>query len=476
MKRGLEKAATAWTSSTICRLGLLFALVCFYSFLFPAVSLSQEDPWSVSGLIQLRYEGRYLTDDEGEDHKLFQMADLTISETKWNHFRFTFSGDLYQDLDGKDDVKEVDATRTVRDTWHKDVDGFVYVAQAELYDLGAFQYARLGRQYIKHELSTTHLDGVDCLLGIGGLENRVKPFFYGGIPVRLYDDESDEWDSHEVGGGLDLFLGRWTRFTYEHRYTKEDIEDDPDIYGSYRNPARSTYQQSALAVRHNLLGQGYGYGSLYLLNNKPRWVNAVFSTLMDRIDLDADLTYLYQFEKIEDMPTNGPLYTGLVGPIKPYHDFTLDLMKGIYEEDVWISAGTQWRVLDSGEEESEFNHSYHREYLGVIFEDLFKPGLRFSLQADYWAVFDDDNDDSTLTVVGSVGYERPDAYSLSLGSSYSLFKYDYFLDENEKEDVYTVSADGRYYLGPKWYVEGRYQVDIYAISEHRFVATIGLEL
>jgi len=176
------------------------------------------------------------------------------------------------------------------------------------------------------------------------------------------------------------------------------------------------------------------------------------------------------------MPTNGPLYTGLVGPIKPYHDFTLDLMKGIYEEDVWISAGTQWRVLDSGEEESEFNHSYHREYLGVIFEDLFKPGLRFSLQADYWAVFDDDNDDSTLTVVGSVGYERPDAYSLSLGSSYSLFKYDYFLDENEKEDVYTVSADGRYYLGPKWYVEGRYQVDIYAISEHRFVATIGLEL
>ena len=241
-----------------------------------------------------------VTDDQGEDHKLFQTADLTVTEKKWNHFRFTFSGDLYQDLDGKTPLKEVDRTRTIRDTWDDDVGGFLYVAQAELYDLEALEYIRMGRQYINHELHTTHLDGFNGLLRLGSLGRRVKPFFYIGIPVRLYEDESGYWDTSEFGGGVDFFLGRSTRLTYEHRYTDEDIEDNPDIYG---------------------------YGSLFLLNNKPRWVNTIFSTLIDRVDLEVDGSYLYQFEEIDDMPTNGPLYTGLVGPTKPYHYFTLDLQK-----------------------------------------------------------------------------------------------------------------------------------------------------
>jgi hypothetical protein len=430
----------------------------------------------VSGLLQLRYKGLYLTDDQGEDHKLFQTADITVTENKWNHFRFTFSGDLYQDLDGKTPLKTIDRTRTIRDTWDDDVGGFLYVAQAELHDLDALEYVRMGRQYVNHELYTTHLDGVNGLLRFGSLGRRVKPFFYIGIPVRLYDDKSSYLDASEFGGGVDFFLNRSTRITYEHRYTDEDISEDPDILGSYRNPGKSTYQQSAFAVRHNLFGQGYGYGSLYLLNNKPRWVNTVFSTLIDRVDLEIDGSYLFQFEDIEDMPTNGPLYTGLVGPTKPYHYFTLDLQKAIGDEDVWISAGTQWRVLGSGDEESAFNHSYHRQYLGAIFEDLTKLDLRFSIQAEYWAVFDGNNDDSIFTFVGGVAYDIPDAYRLSLGTSYSLFKYDYFLDVDEKQDVYTVQANGRYYVRPGYYVQGRYELDIYDIHEHRFVTTVGVEL
>jgi hypothetical protein len=153
----------------------------------------------------------------------------------------------------------------------------------------------------------------------------------------------------------------------------------------------------------------------------------------------------------------------------------LDFQKAVNKEDVWISAGTQWRVLDSGEE-SAFNHSYHRQYLGTIFEDVTKLDLRFSIQAEYWAVFDADNDDSILTFVGGVEYDVPGAYRISVGSSYSLFKYDYFLDLDEKEDVYTIQANGRYFLRPGYYLEGRYELDIYDIYEHRFVTTVGLEL
>jgi hypothetical protein len=476
LKRPLEETDCACCVLAPTAKRFLFFSLCFCFFFSPAPSLSEEDDWSVSGLMRLQYKGRYLTEGEGEDNKFFQTADLTITENKWNHFRFTFSGDLYQDLDGKSAPKTVDRTRTVRDTWDDDMGGFIYVAQAELYGFGVLEQARLGRQYVKHEIQTTHLDGIDCMLRLGSLERRVKPFFYVGVPVLLYDDTSGYGEASEFGGGSDFFLGRWTRITYEHRYTEEDIEDNSTVYGSYRNPGNSTYQQSALAIRHNLHGQGYGYGSLCLINNKPRSVNTAYSTLVDRVDLDVDATYLYQFERIEDMPTNAPLYTGMVGPIKPYHHFSLDLQKGILKKDAWLSAGTQWRLLDSGEEASAFNHSYQRHYLGIVRDNFTRTGLRVSAQAEYWTVFDDDDEDSTLTFVGSVGYEERDAFRLSAGSSYSLFKYDYFMDKDEKQDVYTVYLNGRYYLRPKLYLDGRYDVDIYDIVEHRFVATVGLEL
>ena len=103
-------------------------------------------------------------------------------------------------------------------------------------------------------------------------------------------------------------------------------------------------------------------------------------------------------------------------------------------------------------------------------------GIEFSLQADYWQVMDDDNEDSILTFTGGIEYEKPKRIRLFLGSSYSLFSYDYFADPDEKTDVYTVHSDIRYYIQPKLYFDGRYELDIHDIYEHRFVASVGLEL
>jgi hypothetical protein len=454
-----------------CKLYIcLFTLFWLFSGFFAEHTFADESSLSLSGLLQLRYDGRYLSDDEGEDHKLHQIADINIKENKWGHFKFSLAGDMIEDIDSLDD-DQTDRTRTIHDTWDSSSHGYLYVCQAEIYELGRLNYARFGRQYVNHELPTTHLDGLNLLLDLDLFGMQIKPFAYAGIPVRLYED-GGYWDATEVGGGAHILLDRFTKITLEHQL----IEEDPDIVGTYRESGKNRYEQSALAIRRSLLHKGYGYISLFFLDNSPKNINTRFSLLVDRLDLDIDTSYFYQFKEIDEAPTSSPFYTGLTEPIKPYHNFTLDIMKGVYKDRIWVSAGTQWRLLDSGEDETEFNHSYNNQYLALIIDDLLMKNLELSLQADFWQVMDSDNEDEILSFGGEIAYEKPKTINISLGSFYSLYRYDYFADADEKTDVYTIYSDIRYYIQPKLYLDARYELDIYDIHEHRFIATLGLEI
>ncbi len=455
----------------LCNLySYLFVFFWLFSGSFAELAIADEGSLSLSGLLQLRYDGRYLSDDEGEDHKLHQTVDINIKENKWGHFRFTLAGDMIEDIDSEDDDQS-DRTRTIHDTWDSSSHGYLYICQAEIYELGRLNYARFGRQYVNHELATTHLDGLNFSLDLELFGMQIRPFAYAGIPVRLYED-GHYWDATEVGGGAHIHLDRSTKITLEYQV----IEEDPDIVGTYRESGKERYEQSAFAIRRSLLHKGYGYISLFLLDNSPKNINTRFSLLVDRLDLDIDASYFYQFKEISETPTSSPYYTGLTGTIKPYHSFTLDVMKGVYKDRIWVSAGTQWRLLDSGEDETEFNHSYNNQYLALIIDDLLMKNVQLSLQADFWQVMDSDNDDEILSFGGEIAYEKPKTINVSLGSFYSLYKYDYFADTGEKTDVYTIYSDVRYYIQPGLYFDARYELDIYDIHEHRFVATLGIEI
>ena len=434
-------------------------------------AFADEGSVSLSGLVQLRYDGRFLSDGEDNDSKLRQIADIYVKDNNWGHFKFTLSGEMIEDIDSADEDDQTDRTRTVHDTWDGSSHGYLYVCQAELYELGYLSYARFGRQYVHHELTTTHIDGLNLLLDFELFGTQVEPFVYAGIPVRLYE-EANYWDADQFGGGAHIHLGRATKITLEHQV----IEEEPDIVGTYRESGTSRYEQSAFALRRSFFPKGYGYLSLFLLDNCAKHINTRFSLLVDRLDLDIDASYFYQFDEIDEAPTSSPYYTGLIGTIKPYHNVTLDIMKGLYKNRVWISGGTQWRLLDSGEEESEFNHSYNNHYLALIIDDLLMKDVELSLQADFWQVMDSDNEDEILSFGGEIAYEKPQTISISLGSFYSLYRYDYFADTDEKTDVYTVYSDVRYYIRPGLYFDARYELDIYDIHEHRFVATLGLEI
>lgn len=53
----------------------VFALLWFFSVIFAQRAIADEGSLSLSGLLQLRYDGRYLSHGLDDDHKLHQIAD-----------------------------------------------------------------------------------------------------------------------------------------------------------------------------------------------------------------------------------------------------------------------------------------------------------------------------------------------------------------------------------------------------------------
>jgi hypothetical protein len=450
---------------------LLVAFVAFLGALSEECHPADTSVVSLSGLLEMRYDGRFLSGGEDDDQKLYQVLDLHVEEMQWGHFRCTLSADMAEDLDGTKDDQGVDRTTTIRDTWDSSTHGFLYVLHGEVYELGPLDYLRLGRQYVRHELGTSHVDGIDCMLKLDIWGKRVKPFAYAGFPVRLYDS-ADDFQGQAFGLGTDFYFDPWTRMTLEHQCIKEE----PDMTGSYRAGEETRYEQSAVALRRELSHKCFGYLSLYLLDTSARHMDTGFSFLFDNVDLQLDASYFYQFKEIQESPSLVSPYTGLVGVIKPYHDVRLDVTKGVYKDFIWLSAGTHWRLLDSGEEETEFNHSYNNEYLAVIVEGFPWEGIRFSVDADFWEVMESDNDDSVFTVGGLVSYETSEMFRLSAGSSYSLFSYNYFADEQEKTGVYSIHLDVCCFFQRGLYFDVRYELDIHDIDEHRVITALGIEL
>ncbi len=100
----------------------LFALVWLFSGYSAEPAIADEGSLSLSGLLQLRYDGRYPSDGN-DDHKLHQIADLNIKKNNWEHFRFSLSGDMIEDIYSRDDDKG-NRTRTIHDTWDSSSHGY----------------------------------------------------------------------------------------------------------------------------------------------------------------------------------------------------------------------------------------------------------------------------------------------------------------------------------------------------------------
>ena len=121
-----------------------------------------------------------------------------------------------------------------------------------------------------------------------------------------------------------------------------------------------------------------------------RAASARASYMNDPLALHADISYFYQFAELSALPSPLSPLVGILGSLKPYHRATVDVYKGFLNDTVGISGGAEFRLLAPGEDESDFNHSFHHEYLVVSATDLFLSGLNVSVHGDLWQALGDE--------------------------------------------------------------------------------------
>ena len=133
-------------------------------------------------------------------------------------------------------------------------------------------------------------------------------------------------------------------------------------------------------------------------------------------------------------------------------------------------------VDEDDDDESQFNHSFYHAYIASSVENLFLNGLQLTLQGDIWQQNNKNiNDEMIITGGGEMAYEISRKARFRLGSFYTLYKYDYYEDDDENTDVYTIFSDARYVFTNQIYIACKYELDIYDIYEHRFTLTTGYQ-
>lgn len=124
----------------------------------------------------------------------------------------------------------------------------------------------------------------------------------------------------------------------------------------------------------------------------------------------------------------------------PYRQANFTISKG-WGERFEIDGGIFGRMLSDKNDESEFNHEFIRYFVTFYLYDLPVEGMEAGATGEVWESYTEG--DKIISGDVEAGYLVNDKFKFSVGTDYSLYKYDYYLD-SEQNEVRTYYSKLRY--------------------------------
>lgn len=298
----------------------------------------------------------------------------------------------------------------------------------DIHRLPHLEKLRLGRQMIYETPEYTYFDGARVETEELKSVASIKLCAYGGLPVHPY--ESSPSGDSLVGCYADAspINGMRLRASFSH-------VEDRTRYGEYED------DHWGLSAWQNL-GNQVGLHARYTRLNDNDGDVLLRATFNDRVsDFSFQAAYYQLFETKDDYSTEFDPYYPSLRSLHPYWRANLLLHKG-WEERFVLEGGFELRRLKSGRDESEYNHSFRRFFAAVSIHDALFEDLVVSVNTDVWDTRDRSGDN--WTVGGDLDYRLGGEFSVSLGTAYSLYKYDYESD-SERDDIRTYYAKLRFW-------------------------------
>lgn len=398
--------------------------------------VEEDEGFPLHGYVSMRYRGRWGGNDA--DHDVYQVLALDFGDAK----RFPVTGhvmtQLSWDVDGDTDADGEFAFFSLSDTYDSRLTGRLYHAYADFHDFAPLETLRIGRQLIYDTPEVAWFDGLRVESGASS-RRRVKYGAYAGIPVHPYESSPEGDAVFGLYGEGRPWKGGRARLDWMH-FDGENLngDHDDDLF------AGSVWQE---------VGKGTSVEASHTrLEGDPRDVKLA----MRHFDLEGDLTLevsyyeLVRTQKDQSLQLD-PFFSTLFEYF-PFHQVGVLASKGI-GDNVIVQGGADLRRVEDEDDVGAFNRDFERYFLITTFDDL-PHDLSLALTGETWKSAGSDIDSWGVDVSRDFGEEM----TASLGTYYSLFKYNYYLDE-ERDHVRTYFANVRLRKGGSASFDMRYEFE-----------------
>ena len=388
---------------------------------------------AVTGYFSARYIFRTAATASGDiarDQDVYSELRIDATAPKSGRYEFHFMGNVRNDLDGNRDLHTYYPLEDIGDTGPDHTIGYLYEAHFDVNNpFSRVTQIRMGRQAGTRD-EQVFFDGIAMDIRPASF---LKVTLYGGFAVNLFEINRSESDDTLAGAGLDIAAGNDTGISLDYLTIKDkrdylEMSDVQDKLFSFKVWQRFTpYVKATARFRYQ--------------NSEARDLSVRLLGTFPKAGTEVSANYLRQFSTQEQQSNPLSPFVDVVGPSDPFQTYEVKVRQFFgkrYAVDLLYSQ----RVLIGDAQSSTFNREYSRSAAGFEVGDLFFRNLTLSLTGDQWK-----SQDRSSTAAGAdIGYafgKKGALTKINAGTYYSMYKYDYYLQVQERDDVRT------YYLNMK---------------------------
>jgi hypothetical protein len=400
----------------------------------PTQGIADAAAFPIHGSLSLTSRGRW--SDRDHDTDLRAVVDLDFGDATRNAVTGRLLGRTSFDLDGDRDIGRL---RGIEETRNSGIDARLYEAWIDVHGAGPLRMLRLGRQTIAETPVVAWFDGARAETersdGLGLWAGA-----FGGVPTRLFESTADaDWIAGAAAGArpwqrTDVRVD-WMHVTEQ----RDGARFDNDLLGA--SVSQAIGENTRMQGRYN-----------WLEGDSLDWSLRAWSTITEW-GLQAQASYYELLSTQRALATEfDPYFTAAFARF-PYRQLGASVSKDLGEH-FSVATGGDLRWLSAASDEGEFNRDYERVWLGPTVQRIGGEDLSLSLIGELWNTGGED-----FATLGADVRARPcDAFTVSLGSAYSLWKFDSFTGR-ERAHVRTWHARFDYRLERALRLDVRYALE-----------------
>ena len=414
----------------------------------PLLSSSVTPTLKLSGTFSMRYLYRTAETSDARVTDQDAFADLRINLTRPldNRYEFHFQGTVRSDLDGNQDVTGFYPLEDIGDTWGRRTKAQLFEANAVLNDpLRHTRRFTIGRQSGTRDEPVV-FDGAAAELG----SEKLLLTLYGGAAVHFYEVNATWGKDTLEGAGVDYRPLPSLGISADALAVKDLREFDPN--GGEVHDRMLSFKIWQRFEPFTRVAVQYRY-----LNGEARDLSVRAAGAWLEQNAELSIAYFRQFNAQTELSNELSPFYDVVGLSAPFQSVDIRLRKFIASR-VALDLGYFQRSLLDSADEGPFNKEYSREFIDLEVSDLFTANLSWMVTAEHWR-----SEGTSLQTLGTdLTYRiRKDGREsrVGVGTYYSLYKYDYYADLGERDQVRTYYLDGRYPLAKGLSMNGRYEYE-----------------